>query len=242
MKRILSIVLIVNNAVACEMESRLSSIDMISNMDVNVGEKIVLEISHTPADAIVPAYHFKSNNCFVATVNDQGVVVCHHAGTCTITVATADTRFSTSCTIHVKPNNNLFSEPTLEFNLSKTEVKLKESNSTILYETATMLIYQGDKYPVQQVAYQFDENKKLVTSAIKLSANISSELTDFMIERYDYIPTAEKVDLSIWRGGNMEIATKMIDNSCFVIYSPFLGNSTSESARKLIDTIRNICK
>ena len=242
MKRILYIILAVINAAACEMESRLSSINVISGMEVHAGDRIVLDVSHSPVDALVPAYHYRSNNRFVASVNDQGVVVCHHVGTCTIMVATADTRFSTSCEILVKPNSNLFCEPTLDFNLTKTSVKLKEINRTIVYETATMLVFQGDDDPVRQVAYRFDENQKLIASVVQLSASVTSELTDFMTERYDYLPTAERNDLQIWRGYDLEIVKVMIDNAWFIVYHPFSGKSTVESAIKTIETVRNNCK
>jgi len=242
MKRVLFIMLTVINAVACEMESRLASINVISDMDMYVGDKIVLNVSYSPADALVPAYHYRSSDRFVASVNDQGVVVCHHVGTCTIMVATADTRFSTACVIHVKPNNNLFCDPTLDFNLTKTAVKLKETDRTIVYETSTMLVLQGGENPVQQVAYRFDENQQLIASVVKLSASVSSDLKDFMTERYDYLPTAERNNLQIWRGCDMEIVTMMADNAWFVVYTPFLGKSTVESAIQTVEKVRKSCK
>ena len=242
MKRFFFINWIIINAVACEMESRLASIDVVPGIDAYVGEEIALNVSHTPSDAIVPAFHFKSNNRFVASVNDQGAVVCNRVGTCTIAIATADTRFSTTCTVTVLPKNKLFCEPMLDFNISKTAVKLKENNRIIISETATMLVYQETEAPIQQVMYQFDENQKLVTSAVKLSAVASSRLTNFMIERYEPYPLAEKPDLQIWRGNDMEVVTKMVDNSCFVVYNPFSGKSTYANTDQTIETFRNACK
>ena len=242
MKRSLFIILIAINVVACEKESRLASIGVISGLEVNVGDRIMLEISHTPSDALVPAYHYKSSNRFVASVNEHGAVVCHHVGTCTIMVATADTRFSTACVIHVKPKNNLFSDPALDFNLTKTAVKLEETNRAIVCETATMLVFQSSENPVQQVAYRFDENQKLFASVVKLPSSVSSDLADFLNERYDCLPTAESNDLQIWRGYDMEIVKIMIDNAWFVVYHPFSGKSTVESAIQIIETIQNSCK
>jgi len=239
MKRFFFIIWIIINAVACEMESRLDSIDVISGINAYVGDKIKLNVAHTPSDAIVPAYHFKTNNRFIASVNDQGTVVCNHVGTCTIMIATADTRFSTACIVTVLPNNQLFSEPALDFNISKTVVKLRETNRTIVCETATMLIYQNIEEPLQQVMYQFDENQKLRTTAIKLSAGASSKLTDFMTERYEQYPSAERNDLQVWRGNDMEVVTKMVANSCFVVYNPFSGKSTCAVADHSIETFRN---
>ncbi len=242
MKKVLFIILVIINAMACESESRLASIEMIPNVDAYVGNSIVLEVSHTPVNAMVPAYHFKTNNQFVASVNEQGAVVCNHVGTCTIQVATADTRFSTTCIVHVKPNNELFDEPVLDFKATKAIIKLKEIDKTIILETATMLIYQSAENKEQQVIYQFGENQKLVTSIVKLTVNASSGLTGFMTERYDRYQSTENNDLLVWRGNDMEVVAKTFNEACYVVYNPFSGNSTCTSALNTIETIRSIGK
>jgi hypothetical protein len=240
MKKVLFIILVTVNAVACEHESRLASIDIIPSVDAYVGNSIILEVSYTPANAIVPAYHFKTNNRFVASVNEQGAVVCNHVGTCTIQVATADARFSTACIVNVKPNNQLFDEPVLDFTTTRTTVKLKETDKAIVCETATMLIYQGIENLVQQVVYQFDENRKLVTSVIKLPAAASSELDGFMSEYYDRYQSAENDDLLVWRGNDTEVVVKTTPDACFVVYNPFSGSSTCTSALRTIEMIRSV--
>ncbi|MDR1156054.1 MAG: hypothetical protein LBL04_15210 [Bacteroidales bacterium] len=239
MKKVLFIILAII-AVACESESRLASIDIIPSVDAYVGNSIVLEVSHTPANAIVPAYHFKTNNQFVASVNEQGAVVCNHVGTCTIQVATADTRFSTACIVNVKPNNQLFDEPVVDFTTTRTSVKLKEIDKTIVCETATMLIYQGMENLVQQVAYQFDENRNLVTSVVKLPAAASSELAGFMSEYYDLYRSAGNDDLLVWRGNDTEVVVKTTHDACFVVYNPFSGSSTCTNALRTIEMIRSV--
>ena len=103
MKKVLFILVIIS-FIACDQEPRLASIDTIPSIDAFVGEKIELKVSHTPAEALVPAFLFLSDDESVATVNKQGVVVCRQVGTCTIHIATADTRFSTACVVNVRPN------------------------------------------------------------------------------------------------------------------------------------------
>jgi len=239
MKRFFIINLVIIIAVACEMESRLESIEVVSDIEAYVGDKIELDVSHSPVDANVPAYHYRSNNRFVASVDDQGTVICNRVGTCTIVIATADTRFSTRCTITVLPKNKLFCEPTLDFNITKTMVKLRETNRTIISETETMLLYQDSE---QQVLYQFDENQKLITSSVKLPADVFPRLADFMIERYEQHPSTERSDIQIWRGIKMEVVTKMVGNSCFVVYNPFSGKSTCSGADQTIDIFRSVSK
>jgi len=222
--------------VTCEMESRLVSIEATSEIIANVGDKIAINVTHTPSSAVVPAYRFASNNKFIASVDDKGIVVCNHVGTCEIRIGTADARFSTVCMVTVLPLSDLFHEPTLDFNRNKTSVKMTETNRTIVCEKTTLLLYQDYEEPVLQVMYQFDDNQKLITSAVKLLANVYSELTEFLSERYDLYPFAERKDLQIWRGQNVEVVVKIFGNDCFVVYNPFSGNSTIEHADKTIET------
>jgi hypothetical protein len=158
-------------------------------------------------------------------------------------IATADTRFSTSCIVNVMPKSNLFCEPALDFNINKAAVKLKERNSNIACETSNMLVLQGFEEPVQQVAYQFDENQKLITSVVKLSSSVFSELLDFMNERYDQWPTSERSNnMLIWRGNDMEIVSIMMDNAYYVVYNPLSDKSTTSNAVHTVETIRKNSK
>ena len=228
-------------AASCEMEIRLASISVTPTITAHAGDKIALDVSHEPKDALAPAYVYQSNNRFIATVDKNGTLVCNHVGTCTISIATADGRFTTVTVVTVLPKNNLFHEPTNEFNINKTSVKLKESGRAIVHETANMLIYRYDEDPVQEVMYLFDENQRLVTTVVKLSASDSSgQLADFMLERYELLPNADRHDLQIWRGNHMEVVTKRIGSDYFVVYNHFSGNSTLPNADQSIETFRNI--
>ena len=240
MKRLLFIIIVVILAAGCEREDRLVSIDVIPSIEAYVGEKIILEVSHSPSNSLAPAIIFNTNNRFVASVNKGGDIVCNHVGTCTIMAATADTRFSTACTVVVKPTVELFDEPVLDFNITKTAVKLKENGKTIVYETAEMLVYQEIKHPVQHVAYQFDENQKLKSATTILSNNQPSRLTDFMTERYERFPSEDTKDLQVWKGNEIEALTKTVADVCFVVYHPFSGKSTCTSAINTIETIRRV--
>lgn len=80
----------------------MTSIDVVQSMDVYVGDHVVLMVSHTPSDAMLPVLRYKSSDPYVAAVDSEGTVVCNHVGTCTIRIATADTRFATTCTVNVK--------------------------------------------------------------------------------------------------------------------------------------------
>ena len=239
MKRFLYIVLVVAIFNACESETRMASIEMFPEVDAYVGNTIVLEVSHSPANALVPAYHFKTNDQFVASVDEQGMIVCNHVGVCTVIVATADKRFSSTCIVHVKPINELFDLPVLDYNASKTAVKLKESDRTIVSETPNMLIYQDHRDSVQQVIYLFDETQKLTSAAVKLNAGASSELTVFMDEHYNRFESADSDGLLTWRGNTTEVIAKESKDACFVVFNPFSGKSTYTKAVHAIETIRS---
>jgi uncharacterized protein YjdB len=100
-------VFVVFVAVACEKDVRLMSIDVVPNLSVQVGEQTQLQVHHTPVEAIAPhIFAYKTSDRNVATVDDNGVVICHQEGTCTITVATLDKRFTAQCEVVVQANNN----------------------------------------------------------------------------------------------------------------------------------------
>ncbi len=103
MKKVLFILVVFLTA-ACEREARLASIEVTpDNIEACVGEHKKLQVSHTPAEAVAPnLFHYKTSDRSVASVNDDGVVTCHSVGTCTVTVATADKRFTTQCVLTVK--------------------------------------------------------------------------------------------------------------------------------------------
>ena len=235
MKRVLLVILVIVTVVACEKEDRLSSIGVIPTVDAYVGNSISLEVSHTPADVLIPAYHFRTSDQFVASVNEQGRIICKHVGSCTIFVATADARFSTTCIIHVKPNHELFDVPVLDFKTTKTIVKLKETDKTLVYETPTMLVYQGNENPIQQLVYLFDETQKLESSVVKLASSVSSELAAFMDEYFEQYQSAEGDNLQAWSGNGTEAVVKVTNDACFVVYSPFSGNTTHTMATKIIE-------
>jgi len=87
------------------------------------------------------------------------------------------------------------------------------------------------------VIYIFDEKQKLISSTVKLAVNIYSELTSFMAERYDRYQPTVRTELTVWKGNNLEVAIKITNDACFVVYQPFLGDATCTTAIRTVETI-----
>ncbi len=240
MKKVLFIVTVFL-AAACEREVRLASIEVTPEVTARAGDQTRLQVSYTPAEAIAPgSYHYKTSDQFVASVDNDGLLVCRHVGTCTIMIATADKRFATQCTVNVAAENNLYDEPVTDFGIGKTNVELQESDKTLLCETATVLVYQGKKSPVSRIIYVFDENQKLMASGVLLETGSSLKFNDFMTERYDRSDSENEIGLSVWRGQRTEITVKTYGEGDYVIYMPYSGTATQTEAKKVIESIRSL--
>lgn len=70
--------------------------------DLYVGDSEILVPNLLPGTIIFDSLRWSSNNTTVATVNEEGKVVAVAPGTAVITVATADGKYSASCSVSVK--------------------------------------------------------------------------------------------------------------------------------------------
>ncbi len=240
MKRVL-FVFIVFLTVSCEKDIRLMSIEVAPVVEAYTGYQTTLYVSCTPAEAVAPGmYYYKSNDEYVASVDKEGVIVGHHVGTCTITVATADKHYTTKCEVKVVAQNNLYEEPIVDFSLTRASVKLEESGKTILYDTETVLVYKGEKSPVKQIMYMFDDSKKLISSGVQLETGWSSELTGFLAERYDAYGSGSGNGFSVWKGKEMEVVSKTSNDADFIVYNRYPDTKTYANSRNMIEIIGSI--
>lgn len=157
---------------------------------------------------------WSSDNSRVANVNN-GLVTAMHVG---VTIIHAN---DLTCEVTVKPRYTSFTEPSLEFSSSKSEVKRQMSGYTLKSEDNTMLTYFG-KGNVDQYVYQF-KNDALEISALYTSIIYAVTLKDYLLERYlvydtevsntEYIFTLVSVDL------NMFIQFRTGSYGCIVMYT-----------------------
>ena len=92
-------------------------------------ESFALNVSFSPSNATPPAsYYWSSNNGWVATVSQDGVVKALTVGTATIRVEIPGGLYAT-CTVTVEPVYNGWKEPSFLFGRSPLEVYMTETRA-----------------------------------------------------------------------------------------------------------------
>lgn len=86
------------------------------------GESSMLTATVSPEDATDPTVKWKSSDLSIATVDDYGNVKAVAAGKTTVTVSSADGRFTATCTVNVNVNVS-------SLILSDTSITLKKGDS-----------------------------------------------------------------------------------------------------------------
>lgn len=122
-----------------------------------------------------------SENDFVASVNENGVIEGKHVGK-TFIVASNGTE-EVKCAVEVTPKYNIYREPILDFGITKEELKGRE-NRELLSETSTAIKYRGNSgSAASEIAYAF-KNDKMNGAGALLKSSYSSVIMDFLVERY----------------------------------------------------------
>lgn len=122
-----------------------------------------------------------SENDFVASVNENGVVEGKHVGK-TFIIASNGTE-EVKCAVEVTPKYNIYREPILDFGITKEELKGRE-NRELLSETSTTIKYRGNSgSAASEIAYAF-KNGKMNGAGALVKSSYSSIVMDFLIERY----------------------------------------------------------
>lgn len=126
---------------------------------------------------------WKSENDFVAKVDETGLVTGCHVGTTRIVASNG--KSSAVCNVTIIPKNNLYDAPLLDWGASMTEVKNKETHHFERSVTSTSLTYNyfdNSDNPCL-VNYVFEDNK-LRYVFVYLKWNYFSLAVDHIMERY----------------------------------------------------------
>lgn len=166
-------------------------------------------------------FTYKSDNDFIATVDESGLITGKRVGETVIKVS--GNGFIGECKSTINPLYNTFNEPITSFGIKRSEVKSKETR-TIFTETETITIYKGslrEKY----VAYFF-ENGILTHSAVILSSAYSSALGSYMAERYVIVSVDPVLAYSV--DYKFMVGTSLTDDlDWFVMYMPKDNNKAA---------------
>lgn len=186
---------------------------------------------------------WESDNEFVATVANNGIVTGEHIGKAIIIATSANGE--AKCEVEVKAKYNTFTEPILDFSASKSTIKSKEKRE-LQREDETSLTYKPDKSPVQSVIYLF-ENGKMKTAGVFVNLSSSRETTNFLLERYMPVTTGSGNIVGIMLNNIPDLATMSVaigveERYAIVMYTAYDRSKTRSVVEEgiMIDKMKEL--
>ncbi len=170
---------------------------------------------------------WKSDNKFVATVSNTGVIKGEHVGKATIIAI--GKKGDASCRVEVKAKYNTYTEPVLIFGANKSTIKAKEKR-TLDTEKEGSLLFKPDKSTIKGVTYIF-ENNKMTAAGVFVNTFSALETTDFLIERYLVVGAGSGDIVGLMLNdlpnkATMSIAMSIESGYVLVIYMPYEKNKS----------------
>lgn len=175
-----------------------------------------------------------SSDTFVATVTSEGMVTALHVGQATIWATVYGKKQSSA--IRVVPTYNSFSEPLIDWGLSRAAIKEREKR-TFDQETESIVLYKEPR--TLGVVYLF-ENDRMTASGVVLPLSFDpKELVGFLNERYSL--KGQSGDLYIWQSkdNSVMVAVGVESVGIIVAYVPISKSATAGAAR-LIQENRSV--
>ena len=175
---------------------------------------------------------------FVASVNNNGVVTAEHVGTTTIIAK--DGKSEAYCSVSVTPEYFTYSEPIMDWGCSKQTIISKKGTPDDNQTDGLVYVQSKNKGIIE--TYLF-ENGKLYGCGVALKLSYANtDVANFLLERYEVVGVKNGVYYFI-NAMTLEKATLgvslMIDDYVLVTYAPWDGGSNNMPARcpsKYMDT------
>ncbi len=216
---------------ACSDEKEEPKIPIPTAKSISVGSSFSLKVQGD----------WKSSNDFVASVNNEGDVKAEHVGECTISNG------KNRCKVTVTPKSNFLKEPITEWGISKSQLISKCGSN--YKESGNSIGYLSNSNIGQITMYTFDSNGRLSSSVVTVSIGYTSELVDFLIERYQPIHV-DGYDFYFTNGYSTQSITTAVCMSLYqydknywaVLYMPYGSSSRSFDELDLSANLHNIIK
>lgn len=231
MKKVLFLLVVVAAFVAC-------SKDDDSNIKLNKTEIELLSDQiftiEAESDGVLT---FQSDNEYVATVSNVGVISAKRVGSAKITVS--DGKHDGQVTVQVNPKHELYPQPILDFGMSRRDVIAKLG--TPIAETSDAIGYSDYSVKAPRVMYLFDDNDKLEATVVMVKTAYSSELGAFMAERYAAVSYDDDTYSVLMANGlnkdtiTMLIGAKVYDTSYWMVtYFPYTPSKSGIRDHKTV--------
>lgn len=191
-------------------------------------DKQAITLVHDGTETIVAseAATWSSDNEFVATVDDKGVITGNHIGEAIIT-ATAKGKLQ-NVKVTVKAKYNTITEPIMDFSLTREQVK-EQATGILSQENESGLSYFINSSKSQLNMYIFEETtgklKQSAWGAYSLTEVSPSDLVGFLVERYQPV-TMEDGYYFFINSNKLESATMYVTftankGNLMVLYSSY---------------------
>ena len=223
--------------ISCEKDDEVDKMITLTSAEITLYPNEEHQIEATSNTTIT---YFSENN-YHASVTELGLVTAEFVGE-TIIVLSNDND-TKKVQITVKPKNNLYPEPNLEFGISRTA--LIEKYGVPDAETEAGIAYDNYSNAAPIVMYFFDENNKLEITSVMVKTQFSSSLGTFLSERYLPIDSENFIFINSLELENttMLIGADLYNLSYWrVLYAPYSSStkSSEKSANSFEKEINNL--
>ena len=170
-----------------------------------------------------------SANEYHAKVSSSGVITAQYVGSTTISLQSEED--AKTFIVTVAPKSNLYVEPTISFGETKSSVisKLGTPDAT----TDGGIAYRDYSTAVEMLLVLLDDYDKVKAYGVVVKSSYTSELSDFLDERYDYVGYSNEI--FVYRNALTNTETTMIVglklynvNYWMVVYAPSDNKSVFE--------------
>ena len=165
---------------------------------------------------------YVSENEYHATVSDEGLVTAKFIGETNILLSNGEDlkKFK----VVVKPKNNLYPEPDVDFGASKATIIAKFGTPDS--ETSTAIGYANYSNAAPILMFLFDSSNIVEGYSVMVKSTYSSSLSTFLLERYKAVTEIDGMYMFI-NALDTDTATKIIGLSLYnisywqVLYMPY---------------------
>ena len=126
---------------------------------------------------------FTSDNPYVASVDDEGVVTANFVGTANVNVEASEGLEVLK--VNVAPLYTVYEEPCLDFTLNRQEIHQIYISSYLGYNKQNVQFYEAGQKKYAY-GYKYDDNQKILGVYVFVRAAQLAEMQDFLGERYFY--------------------------------------------------------
>ena len=155
------------------------------------------------------ATSWRTENDFVATVDENGLVTGGHVGTTRIIASNRSS--SATCNVTIQPRYNLYDSPILDWGASMSEIRNKETHENMSMSSTTSLAYFYNKSTDNPVVvlYSF-ENGKLDYASVILKWNTFASAVNHLVERYQVVAVDHEKQVALFWDANTRDKLKTV--------------------------------